>query len=389
MARSGTEIWSSTSSPARRHQRRRAAAGNRPVWSARQRTGHGEPTSTPPVRWIALSAANTVRTGRQRMPVHTPAILRRSLQARLIAGFLLVAGLLVGVGLLNVREQNALASRATAVAERDLGPLADLAAAQALAKEITVVGLLKENLALLPPAVRDPAEIRQTNQRLAESVAAMDPVLQRLRGSAPAELRGDVDKLIATYNEFWSSHLARVAERNPKKVAQLNARTSGLYIEVHQGFADMAGLLTKDGAAQRAATAEMNASSRNRTLLLLLAGVALSLVLAGLVARSIRRPIAGMVEALNTVADGDLTRDVDVHASDEVGQMAEALRRALRGVPGDRNLRRQRGRPADRHRHRAVRGQHPSRRRRPGDGEPRKRGVDCGRQGPAERQRRV
>src|SRR5512144_3386217 len=54
MARSGTEIWSSTSSPARRHQRRRAAAGNRPVWSARQRTGHGEPTSTPPVRWIAL-----------------------------------------------------------------------------------------------------------------------------------------------------------------------------------------------------------------------------------------------------------------------------------------------------------------------------------------------
>ncbi|MGE5762791.1 MAG: HAMP domain-containing protein [Mycobacterium leprae] len=90
--------------------------------------------------------------------------------------------------------------------------------------------------------------------------------------------------------------------------------------------------MTKDGAAQRAATAEMNASSRNRTLLLLLAGVALSLVLAGLVARSVRRPTAGMVEALNTVADGDLTRDVDVHASAEVGQTAEALRRALRSV---------------------------------------------------------
>ncbi|MGE5762790.1 MAG: hypothetical protein ACM3ZF_02545 [Mycobacterium leprae] len=56
-----------------------------------------------------MSAANTVGTGRQRIPVHTPAILRRSLQARLIAGFLLAAGLLVGVGLLTVREQNALA----------------------------------------------------------------------------------------------------------------------------------------------------------------------------------------------------------------------------------------------------------------------------------------
>jgi methyl-accepting chemotaxis protein len=54
-------------------------------------------------------------------------------------------------------------------------------------------------------------------------------------------------------------------------------------------------------------------------------GIALSLLIAGGVARIIIRPIGEAVRVLEEVAAGDLTRRVQIHSADEVGRMGSAL----------------------------------------------------------------
>jgi methyl-accepting chemotaxis protein len=66
---------------------------------------------------------------------------------------------------------------------------------------------------------------------------------------------------------------------------------------------------------------------------LIIAAVALSmflgLILSIIIARSFSVPLAKAVEALEKVADGDLTVTLDVNTKDEVGRMADALNRAV------------------------------------------------------------
>jgi methyl-accepting chemotaxis protein len=57
--------------------------------------------------------------------------------------------------------------------------------------------------------------------------------------------------------------------------------------------------------------------------------VVLSLILAFVIARSFSLPLGQAVEALQKVAEGDLTVSLDVHTKDEVGRMAGALNNAL------------------------------------------------------------
>jgi len=65
------------------------------------------------------------------------------------------------------------------------------------------------------------------------------------------------------------------------------------------------------------------------TILGLILAVALAFAITVVVVRSITRPLALAVETLERVADGDLTATLDVDTKDEVGQMADALNRAV------------------------------------------------------------
>ena len=70
---------------------------------------------------------------------------------------------------------------------------------------------------------------------------------------------------------------------------------------------------------------------RTRTSVLVLLGVSLSLatLLALYVGRLIVTPLRRVSGVLDAVASGDLTQEPDVHQRDEVGQMADSLRRAI------------------------------------------------------------
>jgi methyl-accepting chemotaxis protein len=90
--------------------------------------------------------------------------------------------------------------------------------------------------------------------------------------------------------------------------------------------------LSRQVKAAHAATAAKIAAVQKTVLIV--GGCALIVLLATalLVTRSIVRPLAKIVEALNAVARRQLTVQVDVHGKDEIGQMADALRAALAAI---------------------------------------------------------
>ncbi|GIM96748.1 methyl-accepting chemotaxis protein [Paractinoplanes toevensis] len=67
-------------------------------------------------------------------------------------------------------------------------------------------------------------------------------------------------------------------------------------------------------------------------LILVLAGVVLSVALALLIGRSISRRLAGVRDVLDAVADGDLTGHAAASGGDEVGMMAVAVNRATTSI---------------------------------------------------------
>ncbi|MEX8495370.1 methyl-accepting chemotaxis protein [Sphaerotilus sp.] len=62
------------------------------------------------------------------------------------------------------------------------------------------------------------------------------------------------------------------------------------------------------------------------------AALAMGVGISGLIQRSIRRPLAQALELAEAVAAGDLSRDVAVDSSDEIGRLLQALRTATRNL---------------------------------------------------------
>ncbi len=81
--------------------------------------------------------------------------------------------------------------------------------------------------------------------------------------------------------------------------------------------------------------------SRLVFLILGVAALAIGIVLSWLITRSIVRPIAAAVKIARTVAQGDLTQQIEVHGKDETGQLLSTLRdmnQSLRTVVGEVRL---------------------------------------------------
>ena len=74
--------------------------------------------------------------------------------------------------------------------------------------------------------------------------------------------------------------------------------------------------------------------SRLWLLLALLIGAAIAVLLSTLVARSITRPLARLSSVLESVAGGDLTRDIHLGTRNEIGAMGESLSQAISRMRG-------------------------------------------------------
>ncbi|PPK97308.1 methyl-accepting chemotaxis protein [Kineococcus xinjiangensis] len=87
-----------------------------------------------------------------------------------------------------------------------------------------------------------------------------------------------------------------------------------------------------EAAAVVAEGHETYADARTSMLVVLVAGLAVALLLGFLVSQMIVIGLRRVAHAVEGMAEGDLTRTIDVHTTCELGAMADALRAAQRGV---------------------------------------------------------
>jgi len=250
----------------------------------------------------------------------------RSLRFRLYGGFGAVVVLLLiitGVSLLTLSQLSSATRRITEVSDPK-----ERAAAEVRFDIGDVYGL--EHAYVLG----DHLEMRA---RFVASRERLDVHLKTLEGmSTTAEEREHVEAFKTVYAGFlekdklvWQAvgrdrrdDAIEIGERQLRPVYQSMLNSIENYITVArlESAADV-----RDFNAAR---------DRSRVLMggLGLAALLLAGIFAWLITRSITRPLSRTVRVLEAVADGDLTRRLDVSSSDEVGRMGEALNRTLEKV---------------------------------------------------------
>jgi len=256
----------------------------------------------------------------------TRPISGRSLRFRLYGGFASVVVLLLiitGVSLLTLAQLTGATRRITEVSDPK-----ERAAADVRFDVGDVYGLQHAYV------LGDHLEMRA---RFVASRERLDVHLKTLESlSTTPEERGHVDTFRTIYSGFlerdklaWNAvgrerrdDAIEITERQLRPVYQSMLDTIENYITVAR----------RESAADVKAFNE--ARDRSRVLMSGLGFVALLLAttFAWLITRSITKPLFRTVRVLEAVAEGDLTRRLEVSSTDEVGRMGEALNQTLEKV---------------------------------------------------------
>ncbi|WP_380168439.1 methyl-accepting chemotaxis protein [Jannaschia sp. R86511] len=162
----------------------------------------------------------------------------------------------------------------------------------------------------------------------------------RLAAVADADLDPAVDAAVADVMPGVTDYLARAEALVALAEDDVDA-AGAAYPEFLVGFDDLEARLPQVGDAVTAfaEAAEADVAEQRRTAVAVLlmstvAAVVLLLTLAGLVVRSLTRPLRRLQDVATALADGDLTVRSGVTATDEVGLTCEALDRATTTMRG-------------------------------------------------------
>ncbi|WP_369070536.1 methyl-accepting chemotaxis protein [Kineococcus terrestris] len=256
----------------------------------------------------------------------------------LVALCVAVGAVVLGAGLWGL---DGVSGRAAAVYEDALLPAADLAGVRAAALES------QRDLANLALA-EDEVAVEDLTRRLAAVDGELDALVADL---SARELSGEQRAALREFSTWWGSYrdvrddflvpLAQQGERAAFQELYLG-NTAILAANATKSLDVLDELGERAGAASAAAAQDTVARARLAMVVALLAGAAVAVVLARVIAAHVVRPLRAVRDALARLAEGDLTSAAAVDQRDEVGQMAAALdvatasmRRTVSALAGD------------------------------------------------------
>jgi methyl-accepting chemotaxis protein len=246
------------------------------------------------------------------------------LRFRLFAGFGLVIGLLLAVGLVAWKSNRDLQARFDAIAQDNL------ASAVRLAHASDALWQLRYGFPQFLVLEKDPAGRRKI---LDDQPRWRKEIDDAVDGYARGERTEEERRALAEWREVFAKYMdARprwfelVEANDLEEAARWRAQTTTPF-----GAGSVKALarlveLQKDVAAQRAAAAREGGDAASRTLAVLLslacaAGIAASLW----IIRATTAPLARLAEAARRIASGDLREAVEVTARDELGTLQAAV----------------------------------------------------------------
>jgi methyl-accepting chemotaxis protein len=243
---------------------------------------------------------------------------------RLGIGFGIVVMLLIGMTLFGVNRMSSL-NDGTSLLVNDRYPKVVLA--NEILDGINFNALAMRNLLITEDPEKIKAalsEIKSNVTRVGEKIAQLDKTISTEKGKQVFnEVKEARSKYVVTQNEY----LKLIGEGKKQEAGEyllssvVQAQT-GYFSQVQNLIALIGTIMVKSGE-----DAEKNyQNSRN-----MLSGIAIIAILlacgfAYWTTRSITRPLNQAVQIARTIADGDLTSNIQVESSDETGQLLQALK---------------------------------------------------------------
>ena len=251
--------------------------------------------------------------------------LARTLAGKVLLTFLLLDGLLLGLGALNLVNLAGLRARVDAVNSRDLTPLTHLRAAQNGDHSAVISGFAAAQ-------TTDKAAAADLLDSVVSYQETANTELAATLDSTPEELKDQTHDLISSYEAFVEADAAFKAGATGPDAKELADTASNHYQATEKKFDELAAAFVTDAASQREAVAASYRRSVLVTALFIGSGLLLSITIGWTLIRSLNRRTAIVLSSLSAMAQGDLSREAEVDGSDEIGRMAAALNRGLESV---------------------------------------------------------
>jgi methyl-accepting chemotaxis protein len=251
------------------------------------------------------------------------------MQAKLMLAFVVVAGIMIGVGAMGLRgiaRGNASLDR---LAHNELSGVSN---AQDLRSVVLDVGRLYRQVLLDQGGGNTPENITKVEHNLAVIAADLE-ALHKLQ--LDAEERACLDKIEGTLPDWRQRLTATLDNARAGNMDAARAAAAGNGANAVALVTNLAGLTASFNRAAAASTARADredAATRNTMIFVLLLGTALSLALGFAIARIVSRPLGQAVRVLERVSEGDFTQRLELDTADELGQLARALDSAVEGI---------------------------------------------------------
>ena len=261
--------------------------------------------------------------------------MRLTIKLKLILAFGLLLSLLLGIAGYGIVQVYKMGEGQDGLVT---GPVARVESAAAL--EVSLLKILRseKNLVLSnDPAERtaDIAQIEQQKRIFNETLSAALQV-------APADSRGDWNRLQDDWNRFLplDAEIQRLASAG--RTEEATAVMLGPQRAVNNAIIQSSEALLEQSKQQVASADDiydtMAQATRATFIGLTLVAVLLAIAATAWIALTVSRGLARAGEAVRTVADGDLTRTVEITSRDEIGDLLTNVNQMvdrLRGVVSD------------------------------------------------------
>jgi methyl-accepting chemotaxis protein len=254
----------------------------------------------------------------------------KHVQTKILLGFVILALVLVGLGTFTIARMGSLDQDTRQMFERDLQAVDNLAEAR--------LGLNMIALDVLGLATTsDPAMREQGFAALDKARADVTSNVQEYRQADPEGSRSLVN-FDAQFNQLDQMLngvvLPAIRAGNPAALLSTQAESTPLYLAMDNALMERQAAAAAQ-ARERYERSQSNFSSTRLTVIVVVAvSVLIAIGLGLLMAQAISRSLKQSMQAINRVADGDLTTHVDNDLADETGEISRALNRMVDKMSG-------------------------------------------------------
>ena len=253
-------------------------------------------------------------------------LTRISVGAKLGLAFFTVLLITAFLGILAIVQLGRVNDTASAMGDNYLPSVREL---QEVAKQATRFRATEFRMAMLDPAERKAAV--ESSQKYVEAVAQHLAAYEKLP-SSPEEL-----VMLKQFKESWAAYLensrtyaaAAIADDEAKMKALMTGEGLARFNAAIKDIDGLVELNSKNSDIANDLGDRIYANSRNLIIGMTAVAVLLGAALAWAITRQITQPLAASVQLAEAVANGDLTRSLQVMGADELAHLQGALLRMV------------------------------------------------------------